>query len=143
MNIMTNLEKTYLSTPGTSSLENRERVSKRVLAELNGEMKRLHENEPFHNEEHPEHVKKDANDVLAVFEKYGRVNPGDKLAVDTAAAGHDLVLNYTVVEDAKAFNYGQRMRHRGFGQLMPQAIKGLGVEKGNEELSWLATKGIY
>lgn len=142
INIMTSLEKTHFSTSGASSLENREQVSQKVLKELNGEMKRLHENEPFHNEEHPEHVLKDANDVLAIFEKYDQITPDDKLAVDTAATGHDLVLNYAIAQRPEAFNYGQRIRYRGFGSFMPPVVKEFGVEKGNEELSWLRVQEI-
>lgn len=121
-----------------------------VIAEIDEEMWRLHEGEPFHNEAHPRSVLADANSVLDIIGRYsGTVSPEERLAVEAAARGHDLVINYSVEIDPKAFNFGQRLRHRGFGELMPPAIRERsevaereGAKKGNEELSWLRIQEI-
>lgn len=127
-----------------------EAIRTAVIAEIDEEMRRLHEGEPFHNEAHPRSVLADANGILDIIERYsGTVSPEERFAVEAAAKGHDLVINYSVETDPEAFNFGQRVRHRGFDKLMPPAIRERsevaereGVKKGNEELSWLRVQEI-
>lgn len=117
------------------SPERREEIIVAVNAQLKEEMGRLHPGEPFHNSGHLEDVAEDGAAILGIFEKYGMTGENDRLAAEAAANGHDLVIEYTLVN-------GVRVRHRGFGGSMPQNVKALGVEKGNEELSWLRTQTV-
>lgn len=127
---------------GPLSPERRREIITAINNELANEMKRLHSAEAFHNEEHIEDVGADAAAILAIFKKFGMTGEDDTLAAAAAANGHDLVINHTVVTDRTAFNYGQRMRHRGFAEMIPANVKSLGIEKGNEELSWERTREI-
>ena len=126
-----------LETPGESE-ENL--IRRAVLADIESAME-VHSDEPFHNEKHPKNVGRDALIIVDIFEKYTEeVTTETRLATETGADIHDLIVDYEVVTDPKAFNYGQRVRFRGFGELMPENVKKLLAEKGetrgNEEKSW-------
>ncbi len=126
-------------------------VESKVLADLNQIME-IHKDEPFHNVRHPEHVGEDALAILGIFREHlgeAAVSHINDLIVKVAAAGHDTMLYFTVMdkpEHKSLWNYRQRVRHRGFGGLMPDNVKKLpdvfslnGIKIGNEELSWLVT----
>lgn len=123
--------------------ERKQEIIEAVNNELVQEMQRLHGSEHFHNEGHIEDVEGDALAILSIFEKYGATGEDERLVAKTAASGHDIIIEHTVQQDKTAFNAGQRMRHRGFGDQMPEPVKALvkarGGEKGNEELSWERT----
>ncbi|MBI2639916.1 MAG: hypothetical protein HYW90_03470 [Candidatus Sungbacteria bacterium] len=130
--------------------ERLEAIRMAVTSEIDEEMRRLHEGEPFHNEAHPRNVFVGANEILDIIERYcGVVNQEERLATEAAAKGHDLVINYSIETDPGALNFGQRLRHRGFGEFMPPGVRSRpevaerdGVKKGNEELSWLRVQEI-
>lgn len=120
--------------------EERERIKKEVAEDIEMAME-VHKDEPFHNERHPKNVGVDALRIIDIFEAYtDQVTPDVRLATETGASIHDLVVDYEVVRDPNAFNYGQRIRLRGFGELMPANVKKIlaekGETKGNEEKSW-------
>ena len=125
-----------------SSIEKRE-IVERIISTLNQKMVEAGEGEPFHNAEHPKHVLEDAHAILGIFERYGLAASDQKLVVDTATAGHDVIIEYVGVSSPGAFNYGQRLRFRGFEQMMPPAVRDLvGERKGNEEASWLEIEKV-
>lgn len=124
------------------SPERKRAIIETVNNELAEEMRQLHSDEAFHNEGHIEDVEGDAMAILAIFKKYGLAGEDDETAVRAGTRGHDLTINHDVAQDKAAFNYGQRIRHRGFGEKMPDVVKSLGVKKGNEELSWEETRRI-
>lgn len=132
------------------SPEYRDQIVMAVENKLESEMIRLHGEEPFHNPQHPEHVWEDAKSILEIFAKYtDKITPDVHLATETGIKGHDVIIEYTVVQDPKAWNYGQRVRHRGFGDRIPSAVSALpgvrtveGRKVGNEEASWLLIQEI-
>ena len=115
-------------------------IKREVSDEIEAEMA-VHKNEPFHNERHPKNVGRDALRIVDIFEKYtDQVTPDTRLEAKTAADMHDVIVDFVVVTDPKAFNYGQRIRLRGFGEFMPENVKKILAAKGetigNEEKSW-------
>lgn len=117
-----------------------ERIRGEVSRDIEARME-VHKDEPFHNEKHPKNVGTDALRIVDIFEAYtDKVTPDTRLATKTAADIHDLIVDFAVAKDQGAFNYGQRIRFRGFGELMPDNVKRLllekGETKGNEEKSW-------
>ena len=129
-----------LKTLETRSESEQERIKREVSADIEAAME-VHGDEPFHNEKHPRNVGADALRIVEIFEKYtDEVTPDTRLAAKTGADIHDLIVDYAIQEDPGAFNYGQRIRFRGFGELMPDNVKKLlsvkGETKGNEEKSW-------
>ena len=91
--------------------ERREQIRTNVLARAAEEMERLHpeSKDAFHNIDHPQHVWNDANAILDIVARHTNLITNDvRLATETAIAGHDSIINYEVVRDPSAFNYGQR-----------------------------------
>lgn len=132
-----------LETRGESE---QERIKREVAEDIEAAME-VHRNEPFHNEGHPKNVGRDALRIVDIFEAYSdQVTPDTRLATKAGADIHDLIVDYAIQEDPKAFNYGQRIRFRGFGKLMPENVKKIlaerGETKGNEEKSWEKGKAI-
>lgn len=129
-----------IKSPENRVESEQERIKREVTEDIEAAME-VHRDEPFHNERHPKNVRRDAIRIIDIFEKYtDQVTPDIRLATKTGADIHDLVVDYVVQEDPEAFNYGQRVRFRGFGELMPDNIKKIlaerGETKGNEEKSW-------
>ena len=154
--------------------ERREQIRNAVDGKAAALMERLHPKESwaFHNTEHPEHVREDAEAVLNIFAKHtALVTQEKRMATKSAIEGHDTIISTTEVTDPKAFNYGELVRHRGFGDTMPPSVRkifesiaahgqadvssGKGkklseqnaeelalIPQGNEYLSWLALKEI-
>ena len=125
---------------GESEENEQEKIKREVTDDIEMAME-VHRDEPFHNEKHPKNVGRDALRVVDIFEKYtDEVTPDTHLATKTGADIHDLVVDFAVVTDPKAFNCGQRIRFRGFDKLMPANVKKIleekGETKGNEEKSW-------
>lgn len=126
-------------TRGEREESEQERIKREVTEDIEAAME-IHRDEPFHNERHPKNVVRDALRIVDIFEMYtDEVTPDIRLATKTGADIHDLVVDYAIQEDPEAFNYGQRIRFRGFGKLMPDNVKKilreLGETKGNEEKS--------
>lgn len=135
-----------IKSPEISGESEEERIKREVSRDIETEME-VHKDEPFHNEKHPKNVGANALRIVDIFEAYSdQVTPDTRLATKTAADIHDLVVDFAVVTDKNAFNYGQRIRFRGFGELMPDNVKRLLLErnerKGNEEKSWEKGKDI-
>lgn len=135
-----------LETPGEREKSEEERIKREVSRDIEMEME-VHKDEPFHNEKHPKNVGADALRIVEIFEAYSnQVTPDTRLAAKTAADIHDLIVDFAIAQDPKAFNYGQRIRFRGFGELMPDNVKKILLEKGgtkgNEEKSWEKGKEI-
>lgn len=135
----------YDSSEPTSSdfsHEKREDIVNSVNSKLTAEMMRLHPEEAFHNEIHIDNVARDSVEILELFLRYNMVKKEDVLATESAVKGHDLIINFTTITDPSAKNYGQIVRHCGFEDTIPENVEKLGIEKGNEELSWLKTLQI-
>jgi hypothetical protein len=70
----------------------------------------------FHNLDHVREFEESAVEILNLIKGIDPtfVVEDDELAVRTIARGHDIVVNYQLNIDPKSFQYGQRMRIRGW-----------------------------
>ncbi|MDQ3076869.1 MAG: hypothetical protein M3Q63_02350 [bacterium] len=118
-----------------------------ALSELEKIMAERYGNDFFHNPEHVREFEESAVDILNTISSIdpSLIDENDELTVRTIARGHDLVVNYLISCDPKSFQFGQRMRIRGWGigDVPPNLQEAVSEDfQGNEKESAEETKEI-
>ncbi len=108
-------------------------IERKFFEEVDHIMRERHaKGNPYHNTKHPENV----NEASAGIEEDGEesgiaISSQQKLARKVAAKTHDIVVRYSIAPQG-AFNAGERVRLRGFGEVNPNKGGFYKVIEGNK-----------